>query len=426
MHDILNIEYEKFVLENGLEVILYPNPSFPTVAVNIWYKVGSANEKPSKTGFAHLFEHMMFQGSENIQKEMHFKYIQEAGGSLNGSTSMDRTNYYETLPSDSLELALWLESDRMGYLLLALTQEKLDNQKDVVMNERRQNYDNQPYGLAWELLFSNLFSEDHPYHWPTIGWMKDIEQFELNDVREFFKNYYSPNNASLVIGGRFDSKEAKVLVKKYFGKIKNGGEIKYVKTSPQLLNEPKKIVHEDNIQLSRLYFAWHSDKGYGEDDAALDILADVLAGSKNSRLHKKLVHDLQIAQDVTAFQYSAKYNGAFFIIVTVNPDKTRDEISENVIQIINELILEGVEDDELARALNGYKSSYIYSLQNLDNMVNQINNYNCNLGEPNSFIYDINRYNILTKNDIRNVTEKYLSKQNVELAIIPKIKENAI
>jgi zinc protease len=362
----------------------------------------------------------MFQGSENIKKEEHFKFVQEAGGSLNGSTSMDRTNYYETLPSDSLELALWLESDRMGYLLPALTQDKLDNQKEVVMNERRQNYDNQPYGLAWELLFSNLFPEDHPYHWPTIGWMKDIERFELNDVKDFFKSYYSPNNASLVIGGTFNKTEAKILVEKYFSDIKIGREIKNVGTSAQGLEKTKKIVHEDNVQLSRLYFAWHSEKGYGRDDAALDILADILAGAKNSRLHKKLVHDLQIAQDVSAFQYSAKYDGAFIIIVTLNPGNKSNDIIRNVNQTINELISEGIEDDELARSLNGYKSSYIYSLQNLDNMVNQINNYNCNLGEPNSFIFDINRYNILKKEDIKRVTKKYLSQNYVELEIIPK------
>lgn len=420
MEEILNIEYEKFVLDNGLEVILYPNSSFPTVAVNIWYKVGSANENPSKTGFAHLFEHMMFQGSENIDKEMHFKFVQEAGGNLNGSTSMDRTNYYETLPSDSLELALWLESDRMGYLLPALTQEKLTNQKDVVMNERRQNYDNQPYGLAWELLFSNLFPKSHPYHWPTIGWMKDIEKFEMSDVQDFFKNYYSPNNASLVIGGSFDSGEAKQLVQKYFGGIVNGNKIKEVETEQIKLTENKTIVHEDNVQLERLYLAWHSDIGYGDDDASLDILADVFAGSKNSRLHKELVHDLQLAQDVSAFQYSAKYNGVFFLIISAKPDSDLNEIKEKVLVIISKIAKEGIEQNELDRSLNGYKSSFIYSLQNLDNMTNQINNYNCSLNEPNSFLYDLDRYSKLTTDDISAVVNKYLTKNFVELSIIPK------
>lgn len=418
--NILDIKYEKFTLNNGLEVILYNNDTFPTVAVNIWYKVGSANEKPNKTGFAHLFEHMMFQGSENVKKEMHFKYIQEAGGSLNGSTSMDRTNYYESLPADSLKLALWLESDRMGYLIPALTQEKLDNQKSVVMNERRQNYDNQPYGLAWELLFSNLFPESHPYHWPTIGWMKDIEKFELNDVKDFFKNYYSPNNASLVIGGNFNKDEAKNLVQKYFAPIESGGKIEEILTNSISLIESKKIEHKDNVQLSRMYFAWHSDKAYGKDDAALDILTDILTGSKNSRIYKSLVHDLQIAQDVSAFQYSAKYNGVLFIIVSVKPEIETSIIREKIMEIINLVIEEGIKQSELDRAINGYKSSFIYSLQNLDNMVDQINSYNCNLNEPNSFVYDLGRYNKVNSSKITEVAKKYLTKNHVELSIIPK------
>ncbi len=420
MENLLDIKYEKFILSNGLEVVLYPNNSFPTVSVNIWYKVGSANEKPNKTGFAHLFEHMMFQGSQNIEKEMHFKYVQEAGGNLNGSTSMDRTNYYESLPPDSLELALWLESDRMGFLLPALTQEKLNNQKDVVMNERRQNYDNRPYGLAWELLFSNLFPVEHPYHWPTIGWMEDIERFELQDVKDFFRNYYSPNNASLVIGGNFNSVEAKKLVKKYFDNIESGKKLEEINTDSIELNETKKVVHKDNVQISRIYFAWHSDKAYSEDDAALDILADILAGSKNSRLYKNLVHDLQIAQDVSAFQYSAKYNGVLFLIVSVKHEIELSIIREKVFETINELIKSGVNEKEVVRAVNGYKSSFIYSLQNLDNMTNQINNYNCNLKEPNSFLFDLGRYNKLNTESINKVAAKYLTKNHLELDIISK------
>jgi len=420
MGNILDIKYEKLTLANGLGVVLYPNQSFPTVSVNIWYKVGSANEKPNKTGFAHLFEHMMFQGSQNVDKEMHFRYIQEAGGNLNGSTSMDRTNYYESLPPDSLELALWLESDRMGYLLPALTEEKLDNQKNVVMNERRQNYDNQPYGLAWELLFFNLFPPNHPYHWPTIGWMKDIERFEMDDVKDFFNKYYSPNNASLVIGGNFHQDEAIELVEKYFDPIKCNGGIVPPKTEEIRLSENKKIIHKDNVQLSRIYFAWHSNKAYGKDDAALDILTDILAGSKNSRIHKKLVHDLQIAQDVSAFQYSAKYNGVLFIIVSVKPGTELLDIRNHVLQIIDDLVENGINEKEIERAINGYKSSFIYSLQNLDNMTNQINNYNCNLSEPNSFIFDLDRYSRLSKEDIIEVAKKYLTKHYVELNIVPK------
>jgi zinc protease len=363
---------------------------------------------------------MMFQGSENVEKEMHFKYIQEAGGSLNGSTSMDRTNYYETLPSDSLELALWLESDRMGYLLPSLTLEKLDNQKDVVMNERRQNYENQPYGLAWELLFSNLFPVNHPYHWPTIGWMKDIQKFKMSDVKHFFKEYYSPGNASLVIGGSFDEGDARELVHKYFGTLKNGKNPNIISTSDIVLSESKFILHEDNVQLTRIYYGWHSDKAYGEDDAALDILADIISGSKNSRLYKKLVHDLKLVQDVSTFQYSANYNGVFFIIASVNPDTDPNIVHEYVIESINDIVKKGIEEKELERAINGFKSSFIYSLQNLDNMTNQINNYNCNLKEPNSFIYDINRYNSISCDKIVEVAKKYLTKNFVKLSIVPR------
>ncbi|MEJ2618482.1 MAG: pitrilysin family protein, partial [Ignavibacteriaceae bacterium] len=217
--NILNIDYEKYKLKNGLEVILHKNDNLPLVSVNIWYKVGSANEVKGKTGLAHLFEHMMFQGSQNVPKEMHFRYIQEAGGTLNGSTTFDRTNYYEKVPSNFLELVLWLESDRMGYLLPALTQDKLNNQKDVVSNERLERYDNQPYGLAWELIITNLFPEGHPYSWPTIGFMDDIKSYSLEDVTNFFKKYYSPANASLVVTGSFDNPMTKELIEKYFGDI---------------------------------------------------------------------------------------------------------------------------------------------------------------------------------------------------------------
>jgi len=417
---LLKIDYTKFQLGNGLEVILYPDTTLPTVAVNIWYRVGSANERPGKTGFAHLFEHMMFQGSENIPKEGHFKYIQEAGGTLNGSTSIDRTNYYESLPANSLELALWLESDRMGFMLPGLTQEKLDNQKEVVMNERRQRYENQPYGLTWEILFSNLYSNDHPYSWPTIGWMEDIKKFELDDVKNFFKKYYSPNNASLVIGGNFKIDEAKELVEKYFGGIQSGDEVLPVEAPVQKLIENKLVIQEDNVQLPRIHFAWHSDKMFGEDDAVLDILADVLSSSKNSRLQKNLLYDKQIAQDASAFQYSAKLNGSFIIFSTAKPGITLDEIKKEIFAEIEQLIKYGITDEELLRAKNGIKSSYIYSLQKIDTVVDHLNHYNYFLNEPDSFLFDIDRYEKVTAEKVKQAAEKYLNKQYVELRVIPK------
>ena len=314
--NLLKIDYEKYTLANGLQVILYPDQTFPLVAVNVWYRVGSANEKPGKTGFAHLFEHMMFQGSQNIPKEGHFRYVQEAGGSLNGSTSIDRTNYFETVPANYYELPLWLESDRMGFMLGGLTQEKLDNQKDVVMNERRQNYENQPYGRAWETLFSNLFSADHPYSWPTIGWMEDIAKFELDDVKKFFGTYYSPNNATLVVGGNFDPMIMKDKIEKYFGEIPKGIPVPAIVTSKQFITGAKKVILEDQVQLPRIYLAWHTEKAFSKNDAAIDILSDILTSAKNSRLQKSLVFEKQIVQDIYSFQYSAKLDGSFIIVAT--------------------------------------------------------------------------------------------------------------
>ena len=424
MNDILNIKYEKHTLENGLEVVLYQDKSLPIVSVNLWYKVGSANETNGKTGFAHLFEHMMFQGSKNVPKEMHFKFIEEAGGNLNGSTSFDRTNYYETLPSNSLELALWLESDRMGFLLEALTQDKLDNQKDVVMNERRQRYDNQPYGLSWELIFSHLFPENHPYHWPTIGWMEDIEKFELSDVREFFKTYYSPNNASLVVGGDIEYDSALELVKMYFDEIPIGKPISDISVPHVKLNENKKIVHKDNVQLSKLYLTWETTKLYDTDDATLDILSDVLTGSKNGRLFKSLVFDKQIAQDVSSFQYSADITGMFIIIATAKPGVSLAALKTEIETEINKIIEDGITNKEFERSINTVKSSFIYSLQNLNSIVNQINNYNSNLGEPNSFIYDLSRFQKINTDEIKGIAKKYLKNHFVELHIVPKEDSN--
>jgi zinc protease len=420
MSESLNIACNKKTLNNGLEVILFNDKSLPIVSVNIWYRVGSANEVKGKTGFAHLFEHMMFQGSENVQKEMHFRYIQEAGGTLNGSTSIDRTNYYETVPSNNLDLALWLESDRMGFMLEGLTQEKLDNQKDVVMNERRQRYDNPPYGLAWELIFSNLFDESFPYHWPTIGWMKDIESYELDDVKNFFKTYYSPNNASLVIAGNFDESNILERVNKYFGDIPSSNNIPDINPTLIPLAESKKIIHHDNIQLPRLYLAWQTDKMFGKDDAALDILSEILGSNKNSRLYKSLVHEKQIAQDVSCFQYSAKFCGMFFIIVTAKPGIDLNEIYDEISTELEKLKVNGITKAEMIRTRNSIKSTFIYSLQNIERIADQLNMYNFALNEPNSFQKDLSRYEIITEENVKRIADKYLSENKVQLHIVPK------
>lgn len=420
MNPVLDVQYEKYKLQNGLEIILCKRIGLPLTAVNVWYKVGSANEKKGKTGFAHLFEHMMFQGSQNVGKEMHFKYVQEAGGTLNGSTSNDRTNYYETLPSDSLELALWLESDRMGFLLPALTEEKLENQKDVVMNERRERYDNQPYGRAWEILFNNLYPSDHPYSWPVIGWMEDIEKFELHEVKEFFKTFYAPNNASIVIAGDFDRGQVIESVEKYFGDLPSGKEIPGIHFPQFELTESKFITHEDDVNLPRIYIAFHTVGLYKEEEAELDIAMDFLAGTKSSRLYKNLVFEKQIAQDITAYQFSNKNDGAFILIATAKPNITINDLKKELFNELNNAIETGISQEELERAQNGYKANYIYSLQNLTTYADYLNHFNFFLGEPNSFAYSVGRYENVTVDSVNNTLKKYLTKNYVELQILPK------
>jgi zinc protease len=422
--NLLEIPYEKYKLPNGLEVILFQNNNIQFTAVNIWYKAGSANEVKGKTGLAHLFEHMMFQGSKNIPKEMHFRYIQEAGGNLNASTSFDRTNYFEKLPSNDLELALWLESDRMGFFLDALDQVKLDNQKSVVLNERLERYDNQPYGLAWEKLISNLYPENHPYSWPTIGYFKDIESYTLDDVRSFFQQYYSPDNATIVIAGNFNTNKTKSLLEKYFCEIKNSGIPAEINSKSSQLDNPKYLIAEDKVNLERIYVTWHSQSAFNPDDAELDILSDLLTGSKNARLTRKLVYELEIAQDVTSMQFSGKYGGHFMIVATAKPGKSLDEIKKIIFDEISIIAEEFISSRELERSKNVIKSNFIYSLQNIDTIADMLNLYNFYLGEPNSFNFDLDRYNNVTAADIQRIAKSYLQNNFVELRIVPE-KKNA-
>jgi zinc protease len=420
----LNLDCTKGKLNNGLEYILYQDTSLPLVSVNIWYNVGSAYETKGKTGLAHFFEHMMFQGSENVPKEMHFRYIQESGGTLNGSTSSDRTNYYEKLPANYLELALWLESDRMGYFLPALTQEKLNNQKDVVKNERLERYDNQPYGLAWELINTNLYSENHPYSWSTIGFLKDIESYNLEDVTNFFKKYYSPNNASLVIAGDFQKEIAIDLIAKYFGSIEPFNSISKPNNIEQSLTKNILIEHRDNVQLDRIYLAWHSDLIFGESDSSLEVAADILTGSKNSRLYKKLVFDLQVAQDVTSFQYSGKFGGQFMIISTAKPGINLDNLKTIILAEVDKLSKDLVSEKELEKSKNGIQAQFIFAMQNLDTIADYLNHYNNHLNKPNSFEFDLNRYNSVSSDSLSAAVKKYLAKPYVELRITPERKLN--
>lgn len=421
--NVLDLKYEKYKLENGLEVILYNNKHIPLTAVNIWYKTGSAYEKKGKTGLAHLFEHMMFQGSQNVPKEMHFRFIQEAGGSLNGSTSFDRTNFYEKVPSNFLELVLWLESDRMGFLLPALTKDKLTNQIDVVRNERIERYDNQPYGLAWEILLRNLYPEGHPYNWPTIGSLDDINSYTIEDVTDFYQKYYSPSNSSMVIAGDFDISSAKRMVEQYFGDLQNIQQTPVFNECALTPLSHKVIEHREDVQLSRIYMAWHTTKIFTDDDVPLEVLADILAGSKSSRLYKELVYEKELAQDISVYQFSGKFAGHFLIAATAKPGVEVDLIKSEMLRIVEEVKKNGITSAELQKSKNSIKSSFIYSMQNIDSLADQLNYYNYFLNEPASFISDLARYDRLKEDTIQNVAASYLNENFVELRIFPDSKE---
>jgi zinc protease len=423
-----SVTFEKHKLGNGLDVILHVDRTVPIVAVNLWYHVGSARETPGKSGFAHLFEHMMFQGSKHVENGLHFKLIEDAGGTLNGSTSTDRTNYWATVPKNYLESILWLESDRMGWLIPAMTQQKLDTQIDVVKNERRQNYDNRPYGLAFEILSEHLYPASHPYSWSTIGSMEDIGNATLDDVQAFFKRYYGPNNASLCIGGDIDVDETKALVEKYFGGIPAGPPVG--KPEPHIpdLHESNLLVHEDDVQLPRVYTAWHTSHLFGENDAETDMTVDVLAQGKNSRLYRSLIYEKQIAQDVSFFHLSREIGSLAVVVATARPDVTLDRLQTEIDAEIVKYVEEGPTAREYGRVRNAQKSSFTYSLQQVGGfygVTDRLNEYNTYLDDPGRINADLDRYMTAQKEDIRAAAETYLQpSKRVVLSVVPKGRRN--
>ena len=422
---ILSLDYEKYSLHNGLEVILYPDTSLPIAVVNLWYNVGSSRDPQSKTGLAHLFEHMMFQGSKHVQKGEHFKFVQDSGGTLNASTSFDVTNYFEKIPSDYLETALWLESDRMGFFLEALTDGTLANQIEVVKNERLERYDNQPYGLTWEKVFGLLHEEEHPYHAPTIGYMKDILSYNQKDVGEFFSAYYQPRNASLVVAGDFETEKAKDLIEKYFGEINSSKEVSQLQTENKNLLEPKSEIVYDSVSLEKIFLVWKTEKIFHENNFALDILSDILTGSKNGRLHNLLVLQRELTLQVSAFQFSGKYGGFFCVTATAKPGKSLDEIKKIILAELDNLFTNGITTEELTRAKNGIKAHFIYGMQSLDSVANQLNHYNFYLGEPNSFSVELSLYEKVEKESVKQCAI-YFDKPHVDLRFVPKEKEGKL
>ena len=415
------IPFEKYTLGNGLEVILAPDHSTPVVAVNTWYHVGSADEQPGRTGFAHLFEHIMFMGSEHVPVGKFDSWLEAAGANNNGSTTQDRTNYYEWLPSNALPLALWLDGDRMGYLLPTMDQAKLDLQRDVVKNERRQGVDNVPYGRADETILAALFPEGHPYHHSVIGSMADLSAASLDDVKQFFDTYYAPNNATLVIAGDFDTDSAKTWVERYFGQIPRNARPAPRPTVPSF-ETPRDtfMVLEDRVQLPRLYQSWHTVKAFADDDAALDVLASVLADGKNSRLYRRLVYDLQVAQDTRAFQASMRLDGYFQIVVTPKPGQTPSRMASLVREEIQRIVAKGIEPRELERARNSILANQIDRLASVLGKSDRLNFYNYFVGTPDYTREDAERYRNVSATDVQRVARSYLNAPSVVLTVVPE------
>jgi zinc protease len=406
------IAFQKYMLKNGMDVILHEDHRLPLVAVNIWYHVGPANERPGRTGFAHLFEHMMFEGSQHVGPKAHFRYLEGAGASdINGTTEFDRTNYFETLPSNQLELALWLESDRMGYLLGTLDREKLANQRDVVRNERRQSVEGEPYGLVEEVLYHELFPKGHPYYADVIGSHRDIEAARLDDVREFFRQYYSPNNASLVISGDFTPDQAKALVEKYFGSIPSGPPVPKIHAVTPPITSERRAVVTDQVELPRVYMAWITDPIFKPGDAEADLLARIMGGGKSSRLYKALVYDQQIAQDVKVENQSLLLGSVWEITATAKPGVKPEDLQKAIDQEMAKLRSEGPTQQEVDRARNVAETQIIQKLERLGGfggVADRLNQYNHFLGDPGYLPKDLERYNRATTADLKRIANEKL------------------
>jgi predicted Zn-dependent peptidase len=406
------LNLEQYHLPNGLRVVLNEDHSAPLVAVNLWYHVGSKNERPGRTGFAHLFEHMLFSGSENVGNNEHFRYVQSVGGVLNGTTFFDRTNYFETLPSNYLALGLWLESDRMGFFLPALTQEKLDIQREVVKEERRQRYDNVPYGTAFERLLNLGYDPDYSYHWPTIGSMADLEAASLDDVREFFTTWYRPDNCTLTLVGDFAKDEAKKLVEQYFGDIPAGGGFpKFDLERKPLAGERRETV-PSQVQLPRIYRLYHLPKMGHRDWIAADLLTAVLSADKAARLDRVLVHEKQIAQDVATYVLPTESTGIMLLQATAREGVAIDTIESAIDAEVARIAIEGITDEELTRAKNRAEIEFAHQLETFDGRADLLGMMSTYFSDPMLIETWLEPYRAATGEELAHVARKYMIPEN--------------
>lgn len=419
---MVSIAFDKFTLSNGLDVILHEDHTLPMTAVNVWYHVGSKDEEVGRTGFAHLFEHVMFEGSKN-HRNSYFEPLQKVGAVLNGSTTNDRTNYWENVPSNYLELALWLESDRMGFLLDALDQKSFDVQRDVVKNERRQSYENRPYGMAYLKLQPTIFPAPHPYNWPTIGSQEDLESAELDDIKDFFRKYYAPSNASLAIVGDFDPDKIMATVERYFGDIPPGPPISRFGRMDSDLAGQVKMSMRDKVQLSRMYMVWPTGPAFDDQHAPLDMLSAVLGDGKSSRLHRKLVLEKQIARDVRIYHHGQEIAGEFFVQATANPGESLDEIEAIIDEELARIAAEPPTEHEITRAKNRIRSHHIRQLEKIGGFggrADLLNFYNTNVGDPGVINTDLDRYLAVTPEQISRAAQLTVGASNVRLTVLPE------
>lgn len=409
---------ETVTLSNGLTVLLSRDDRLPVVAVELRYLVGSGHEPPGRTGFAHLFEHLMFQGSAHFDDE-YFKPFEPIGASVNGTTNTDRTNYYQRVPREYLELALWMESDRLENLLPVLSQEKLDNQRDVVKNERRQSYEDRPYGMFWIWLLDSLYPVGHPYRHATIGSHEDLTAATLDDVKGFFRQYYTPTNAIVTIVGDFDPAEAKRLVQKYFGHLPAGTRAEAPKPEPVVLTQSTHRVESDEVPLPRLYYAWPTPALFEDGDAAMDILATVLTDGKSSRLYQPLVYEQKVAKDVAAFQVSMARAGFFVIMATAAPGKSLDDVQKALDKALADALAKPPTADEMTRALNGWRKSFYARIESVLSRSEILSTYHHLTGRPDYLATDLARYTSLDGAAIQAAAQKHLGANRVRLDILP-------
>ncbi len=426
--DDVVIPYTKYKLDNGLTVVLHEDKSDPLVHVDVTYHVGSGREEPGRSGFAHFFEHMLFQGSENVEDEQHFKIITESGGTLNGSTNSDRTNYYETVPSNQLEKMLWLEADRMGYFLDAVTQEKFEVQRETVKNERGQRVDNRPYGLLWERVGEAMYPEGHPYSWSTIGYLEDLDRADLNDLKKFFLEWYGPNNAVITIGGDIDKAQTLEWVKTYFGTIPAGPEQADPVYQPITLDADRYISLEDNVQLPLLFMSWPTVHANHPDEAPLDVLMNIMGSGQTSLLYKNLQKP-GLAVQASAGHGCREIGCTFTALALGNPQKVESlaDLETTIRDSFKEFEERGVLDDDLARVKADIVSGLIYGLESVSGKISQLAAYETYRDNPNGIGDDIARYENVTKEDVLRVYNQYIQGQNaVIMSIVPKGKGDMI